>query len=322
MTDIRFSTLDSSDLRSLLQLRLGTRQLDVPVPVAATEQASFVGVVTHVTDSPHEPWDEGLLGALVDEREIALPRPSGDQLELAFSTDESSVVEGKVQAAALRTYRLEPTQDRPPFVTLELQLARSAGSWSAPQPHDHRALFFVALGGEGFSLAVPEAFDRYARGVPGGNILERFTTTEDGDELMAAGHFVPVWGIHQWDYRLVATRRPLTPQERALLGVQVLPPRHYPLHLGADGRLLVLPCVPDLCHVDDALQRIAFDLWPGRYSVHLSGHTTGGYGVGLLPTYLLEFAPPEALPPSPPLNGETLPFLFESASSSAGTDRS
>lgn len=230
--------------------------------------------------------------------------------------------EGSTRIGVARAYELPVTHGRPPFVFVELLLGiPSEGSVEpAEQPARHRALGFVAQGGHGFSLAAPHAFDRYLDGLEDGNAMRRFATTDDGDNLMAAGHFIPVWGVHQWDYRLVICRGSLPPTEQPLLGRLVLQQRSYPLDLGSDGRLDVLTSVPELQNTREGLTRFAVALWPGKYRAAISGFTTGGYGVGLIPTYLLELEPYTGSAHDEALNGESLPFLFESRSEEAGTE--
>ncbi|MGC4069345.1 MAG: hypothetical protein QM784_32790 [Polyangiaceae bacterium] len=141
----------------------------------------------------------------------------------------------RAQVGIVRGYELPVAQERPPLVFVELVLGSTVASVrdSLEQPERYRASSFVALGGHGFSLAAPAPFERYLAGLEDGNAMHRFTTTEEGEELLAAGHFVPVWGVHQWDYRLVFCRGHMPEEDCRLLGRRVLLPRRYPLDCSA-----------------------------------------------------------------------------------------
>lgn len=289
---------------------LGDQRIDVPQQLVLG--GGWAGLIL-TAQNPATLLDQGLVG-----RHVWTSAPAEFVAEsLCVGDCEARLPhssEGFPRAGVVRAYELPVTQGRPPFVFLEVLLvtAETGAIEASEQPARHRAIGFVAQGGHGFSLAAPAGFDRYLASLEDGNAMRRFTTTDAGDHLLAAGHFLPVWGVHQWDYRLVICRGSLPPSEHPLLGRLVLPKRGYPIDLGDDGRLDVLTNVPELQDTRKGLTRFEVMLWPGKYRAAISGFTTGDYGVGLIPTYLLELEAHDGSPPDEPLNGESLPFLFES----------
>ena len=214
----QFFTIEQHALREGLQL--AQQRIDVPV---RPKGDGWAGVILTV----------GRRGPLLDKGLVGEHRWTSESFEIdadSLRVGDFEVplplVEGtRAKFAVVRSYDIPLVQDRPPLVFVELVIGSCPDLvvGNPEQPAQHRALGFVALAGHGFSLAAPGPFNRYLAGLEDGNPMHRFTTFDDGEQLLAAGHFLPIWGVHQWDYRLVFCRGALPEADRPLLGRQVLP---------------------------------------------------------------------------------------------------
>ncbi len=142
------------------------------------------------------------------------------------------------------------------------------------QDDDH--LYHLSTDELGFLLVRRQQMDRFVERLDTHlSLLERFTTTEDGNDLMRLGAVCPVLGIHAWTYRIAVG----TARVSAWAGPLVA--RRGPYNCGAPGNLELM------------LGR-GLEKWPGA-SLPLEAdlawfdidvHSTGpaGEGVG---TYVL-----------------------------------
>lgn len=274
------------------------------------EHALFDVYIARWSDSPLRPIDRGIAGHLIHTERVPNIGEGGEVQLSAPSAFWSTTLALPFHGAVTVSYRVyeQARVNGPPAVvrTHELLFAPTTiDEHPTSQPALHSGHLF-SCGPLGFALVAGDAVSRFARNVEDGNVLARFTTTEEASPFLKRGELLPVLGIHAWTYRLVLSPRGLSIHERVLLGLHVVQ-RRYRV---AAAKHVDLVDGASLEHFNEprVLESIA---WPLRgETVDFGGFTTGGHGDGLVPTYLMETGA-GVLPLSEPCINEDLGELYE-----------
>ncbi|MFK8001738.1 MAG: hypothetical protein AB8H86_19240 [Polyangiales bacterium] len=267
-------------------IRVGTAHF----ALKASAHALFDVYVARWCDEPLQPIDGGIAGPLIHSEHVANIGEGGEVEVSAPSAFWNRALALPFHGAVSVSYRAYDQErvNGPSAVlrTHELVFAPAkVGAHPTSQPTLHSGHLF-SCGPLGFALVAGDELADFARHVPGGNVLDRFTTTEEAEAFLERGDLLPVLGIHPWTYRLVLSRGALSKDERALLGSNVLQRRYRVARRSQRHVELIDGVSLEDFHQPRVLASLPWPLPDG--DVDLSGFTTGPHGDGLVPTYLIE----------------------------------
>jgi hypothetical protein len=109
-----------------------------------------------------------------------------------------------------------------------------------PQQRSHHLGLIFRTASLGFVLYNPAILEDYIRRVGTSNpLLDKFTSTDDGEQLIAQGAIIPVLGIQSRTYRLIVRRSDDEPSDKEWLGESITPPRKYALTGDPTGAIVL-----------------------------------------------------------------------------------
>lgn len=207
-------------------LHAGTAHFTLEAPT----HALFDVYVARWCDTPLQPIDRGIAGRLI-HTEHASNVGDGGAIQIsapsAFWNRSLALPFHGAVGVSYRAYDQTRVNGPTAIVrTHELLFAPAeVGTHPTSQPALHSGHLF-SCGPSGFAFVAGDALAEFARRVPDGNLMARFTTTEEAKPFLERGELLPVLGIHAWTYRLVLSPNGLSEHERALLGSRVLQRRY------------------------------------------------------------------------------------------------
>ncbi|NHZ40524.1 hypothetical protein [Massilia aquatica] len=127
--------------------------------------------------------------------------------------------------------------------------------------------FEINVDFNGIIIFDPERLQHYYSGIEAGtNLYRKFTTTEDGDEVVKQGILVPIMGINDSTYPVIvrmADEESLIPEDLIVLSNSA-----FPLHVKGRAVIADMEVLMDW-DVGPGWQDIAIS--PGLYSVAING---------------------------------------------------